>query len=99
MKQLLKLLAGYKVDEASIKQLTTEYFPATDKHVIVVVLQHGSCGQNITRLYLDSVMHKDLVQSKPVKKALTGIDRQFKELEINHMGSEFEDDNYNQNMY
>tara|TARA_R100000541_G_scaffold15337_1_gene24741 strand:+ start:839 stop:1132 length:294 start_codon:yes stop_codon:yes gene_type:complete len=47
---------------------------------------------------LSSYLYNKENIKKPVKKALTGIDRQFKELEATHMGSEFEDDNYN-NMY
>jgi hypothetical protein len=41
---------------------------------------------------LKSKLGKD---SRNLGHQLTGIDRQFKELEITHMGSEFEDDNYN----
>jgi hypothetical protein len=73
MKDLLKLMNGYEIDDAKLKSITKEYFPMKEKHMIVVVLQHGSCGQNKTRLYLDVEMHKDLVQTKPVKKVLTGI--------------------------
>lgn len=61
MKELLKLMNGYTIDEATIKSITKEYFPAIDKHNIVVVLQHGSCGQNETRFYLDAEMHEDLI--------------------------------------
>ena len=98
MKELLNLINGYKINDAKIKSITKEYFPMKEKYMIVVLLQYGNCGQNQTRLYLDAEMHEGLEQSKPVKEKLTGIDRQFKELEVSLMGSEFEDDNYN-NMF
>jgi len=60
MEELLKLMNGYTIDKATIKSITKEYFPMRDKHNIVVVLQHGSCGQNKTRLYLDAEMHEDI---------------------------------------
>jgi len=76
MKELLKLMNGYTIDEVTIKSISKEYFPMRDKHNIVVVLQHGMSGQNETRLYLDAEMHED------IKWPTTGIDRQFKEAEL-----------------
>ncbi len=99
MEELLNLMNGYTINDAKIKSITKEYFPMRDKHNIIVVLQHGSCGQNETRLYLDALMHEDLDyyfdQSKPVKKKLTGIDSKFKEAELdadyNAMSDHYED--------
>ena len=61
MEELLKLMHGYVPGNVTIKSITKEYFPARNKHNIVVVLQHGSCGQNSTTFYLDAKMHKDLI--------------------------------------
>ena len=47
---------------------------------------------------LSSYLSKEENRKKRIKKALTGIDRQFKELEATYGSEVFEDDNYN-NMY
>jgi hypothetical protein len=86
MEDLLNIMNGYTIDDAKLKSITKEYFPMTEKHMIVVVLQHGSVGQNETRLYLDTEMHKDLVQTKP---KLTGIERRFQEDMIDEMDSQY----------
>ncbi len=86
MEQLLNIMNGYPIDDAKLKSITKEYFPVRDEYNIVVVLQHGSCGQNETRLYLDAKMHKDLVQTKP---KLTGIEARFQEDMIDEMDSQY----------